>query len=229
MIIQHLSHSGVLIETPDKQLFIDAIDHVASNIDYDKSVYFFVTHGHADHYDASICDFAKETVSYVLSDDIAVPSALSKPVMVQPDELYCVDDMTVRTFGSTDLGVSFLIELNGVIILHSGDLNWWHWQNDDEATQLKEAADFKAIVDRIPEHIDVAFVPYDPRLAGAEHYSFDYYLSTKRVRHIVPIHMRDNFSVSQRMFEQFPAHKDKLVVVQRENEVILEIDDLIHL
>ncbi len=229
MIIQHLSHSGVLIETDDKQLFIDAIDHVASNIDYDKSVYFFVTHGHADHYDVAISNYAKQTVRYVLSDDIIAPSVLRAPIMVQPDEIYQVDDMIVRTFGSTDLGVSYLIDLNGVSILHSGDLNWWHWQNDDEVTQLKEAADFKAIVDRLPDHIDVAFVPYDPRLEGAEHYSFDYYLSTKKVRHIVPIHMRDNFSVSQRMFEQFPEHKDKLVVVQRENEIILEIDDLIHL
>ncbi len=221
MIIQYLAHSGILIETETEQLFIDAIDYVAENYDGDKDVYFFVTHGHTDHYDATICDY--QTATFVLSDDIVVPHLLRKLVTVSPNNSYQIDDITVQTFASTDRGVAFLITLDGVTLLHSGDLNWWHWQNDDAATQRAEADQFKAIVDGITARIDVAFVPYDPRLGAAEHYSFGYYLDTKYIKYLVPIHMRDNFDVSQRMVAQFPHHRHKLVPVLAENEVILEI------
>ncbi len=221
MIIYYLAHSGILLETYDKQIFIDAIDHVDENIDVDKSVYFLVSHVHADHYDARIYDY-KSIATYVLSDDITAP-LLQDYVCVKPNGEYRIADFSVRTFDSTDRGVSFIIELDDLTILHSGDLNWWHWQRDDAATQLREAAQFKAIVDQLPQQIDIAFVPYDPRLGEAEHYSFGYYLDTKFVKYMVPIHMRDDFAVSDRMVAAFPHHKHKLVPVMEENEIILEI------
>ncbi len=222
MIIQYLAHSGILIETASKQLFIDAIDYVADNFEYDKAVYFFVTHHHADHYDAAICDY-EGLASFILSDDVRPLCPMRKTVYVRPNQSYQIDDMTVRTFASTDCGVAFLIELDGAVLFHSGDLNWWHWQNDDAATQRAEAEQFKAIVDGIAARLDVAFVPYDPRLGSAEHYSFGYYLDTKHIRYLIPIHMRDDFDVSRRMVAQFPHHRHKLVAVTAEDEVVLEI------
>ncbi len=222
MIIQYLAHSGILIETATKQLFIDAIDYVADNFDDDKDVYFLVSHSHADHYDRAIYDY-RDRATFILSDDISADRLLRKLVTVCPNRHYQIDDIKVQTFDSTDRGVAFLIELDGVTLLHSGDLNWWHWQNDDLPTQRAEAEQFKQIVDVIPARIDVAFVPYDPRLGRAEHYSFGYYLDTKHIKYIVPIHMRDDFAVSRRMVEKFPLHRHKLVAVNAENEVILEI------
>ena len=44
---------------------------------------------------------------------------------------------------STDEGVAFLVEVNGVVIYHAGDLNWWHWDEEPKSWNNDMAARFK--------------------------------------------------------------------------------------
>ena len=47
--------------------------------------------------------------------------------------------MTVRTLKSSDDGVSFLVDAEGLSIYHAGDLNWWHWEGENSIKENKEA------------------------------------------------------------------------------------------
>ena len=50
------------------------------------------------------------------------------------------DDMLrIQAFGSTDVGISFLIHLQGKSIFHAGDLNNWHWSEESTEQEIRKA------------------------------------------------------------------------------------------
>lgn len=217
-----LYHSGTLIETDQLQLFIDVIDGVEQLINYDKQIYFLVTHGHADHFDSAIYNhIAHANVYYILSDDIDL-LPLDHYTLVAPDQVKQFSDFKLKTYGSTDKGVSFIIELNGQTIFHAGDLNWWHWQNDSEAAQKDEEAQFKAIAAQLPQTIDLAFVPCDPRLVAASDWAMTHIAQTKRVTYMVPIHFNHHFESLDNLKNSVVNQLTKLLIPAK-NQLLIEL------
>lgn len=51
---------------------------------------------------------------------------------------YALPDCRITTFASTDIGVAYLLETDGLRIYHAGDLNWWHWEGEDEFNRDQE-------------------------------------------------------------------------------------------
>ena len=49
----------------------------------------------------------------------------------------------VRTLPSTDEGVAFWIEYQGIVIYHAGDLNWWHWEGEPKSYNEQMRADYQ--------------------------------------------------------------------------------------
>ncbi|MDE6134252.1 MAG: hypothetical protein K2F79_01600, partial [Muribaculaceae bacterium] len=108
------------------------------------------------------------------------------------------EGISVRAFGSTDLGVSFLVSMpDGYTIFHAGDLNYWHWDEESSprhAQRAKEA--FTEIVDRIARlypSIDLVFFPVDVRqgahcAAGAEQF-----LETIATADFFPMHFKGDY------------------------------------
>ena len=140
-----------------------------------------------------------------------------------PNRQYVVGSLDVKTFGSTDQGVSFLIGVEGKKIFHAGDLNWWHWVNDSQDKQLEEETAFKGIVQALPgEHVDVAFIPCDLRLGDAKTWAIDYFASAKSVSYVVPIHFRTHFEVSAELIKHFHG-SGKAVRVTKCDEVVLNL------
>ncbi len=48
-------------------------------------------------------------------------------------EKFSVAEATVSVHGSTDAGVSFLVESEDICMFHAGDLNLWHWRGKHPA------------------------------------------------------------------------------------------------
>lgn len=70
----------------------------------------------------------------------------------------------VRTMKSTDEGVAFLVECGGKRIYHAGDLNNWVWSGEPEADNLCMSENYRLELEKMKgNHVDVAFVPLDPR------------------------------------------------------------------
>ena len=71
----------------------------------------------------------------------------------------------IETLLSTDQGVAFLIQTEGKTIYHAGDLNIWYWDDEPEEDNLWQEKTYKEEMKLLADkHIDVAFVPMDPRL-----------------------------------------------------------------
>lgn len=128
----------------------------------------FVSHAHSDHFDPGIFDWSlKPGSEYILSSDVHAPRDAR---MMRPGDALELPGARVRAYGSTDQGVSFLVECEGIRVFHAGDLNLWHWPDESTREEILAAqVAFDAEIDKLRgEVIDIAFFPVDPRM-GQDH------------------------------------------------------------
>jgi len=225
MKVVHIYHSGILLESDEAQLFIDSVSDVDELVNFDKKVYFFATHGHGDHWDAANLKYLSRGARYILSDDIEVDQELecdnqSKIIYVAEKKDYAVENISFKTYGTTDRGVSFMIDFEGKKIFHSGDLNWWHWKNNSEESHRQEEADFKKELELIEEkNIDVAFVPVDPRLEEYYFLTAEYFVDQFQIRELFPIHFGNSFDITRKIKEKLRDNKTVIHLINDEKEI----------
>jgi len=184
-------------------------------LDKGKKLFVFASHGHEDHYSPHIFDWdnGKRDVTYILSDDIAVPQLKTNRISVGENREIVLEPIRVRTFGSTDLGVSFWIRTEEASLFHAGDLNWWHW-DEETPDERKYAEDFfKGIMRNIVEYgkkeqikPDVAFFPVDGRLGYAAFWAGEYFIREMSPKIFFPMHFWKKFSLT----EAFADHEKTL-------------------
>lgn len=58
-------------------------------------------------------------------------------VLLRRGDTYSDDMISVKAFGSTDAGVSFMVETDGKKVFHAGDLNNWHWEDESTPQEVK--------------------------------------------------------------------------------------------
>lgn len=225
MKIWHLFHSGVLVETDHEQLFFDVISDIDGFVDSRKKQYFFVSHMHSDHFDFERLSPYLSKATFILSDEAVIREAFkncNQVIYVKPNESY--DDLSFRvtTYDSTDLGVSFMVELDHKYIFHSGDLNWWHWENSPPDVQADEARQFNEILSSIKEpQIDVAFVPVDPRLKDAYYYAAKAFIENKRLGYLVPMHFNTNYGITKDLYDLLK--NDLIVKIETRNSLLFSL------
>src|SRR5690554_1089971 len=162
--VEYIHHSGYVVETKDAILIFD---FVAGNLprhylESNKSVIFFVTHSHEDHYNPGIFNYKKQVI---VSDDVRIPTGKNALIVKENDSLI-IEGMPVSVFGSTDLGVSFLVKTSEATVFHAGDLNHWHWKEESTQDEIDIATfQFLNILEDIKGNtIDIAMFPVDPRM-----------------------------------------------------------------
>ncbi|WP_350343013.1 MBL fold metallo-hydrolase [Proteinivorax tanatarense] len=190
--VQFLFNSGFLIETKNNILIFDCCKKsrfITDELLSTKKVTVFVSHKHSDHFNPIIYDWSKRhSIQYVVHEDVDKHQG-NKVHTVQPDQHFCLEDISIKTLGSTDCGVSFLVEVDGVTLFHSGDLNWWKWEKDSREIQAKEEADYKKELKKLSnKKIDIAFIPVDPRLGEFYHLAVQYFAKNITVSTIFPMH-----------------------------------------
>lgn len=180
MRVTYIYHSGFAVEAGGALIVIDyyrdpasVLPRLLDRAGEDCTVIFAVSHHHDDHFNPDIFKFAScRRCRYILSDDIpaaTVPQGI-EATMVRPGTDATVGPVRVRAFGSTDAGVSFLFDVGGRRIFHSGDLNDWHWQDESTHDEVAEAdAAFDAEVARVAEvapAVDLMMMAVDPRMGS---------------------------------------------------------------
>lgn len=216
MKINYIYHSGFTIEDEDYYLIFD---YYKGDIELqDKETIIFCSHGHHDHYNPEILNWKNEKTSYVFSDDIDVKSNENIHFM-SPYEEITLKGIKIKTFGSTDLGLSFLIEINGKTIFYAGDLNWWHWDNDTLEEQRKEEKDFKDEIEKIKSNdIDIAFFPVDPRLGEGYYLAGEHAIKELSPKYFFPMHFGDNFDVTEKFAHRFKDLSTEVMEISRKNQ-----------
>ncbi len=216
--IEYIYHSCFSIENDKYQLIFDYYKGDLK-LNKKKKIIFFASHSHMDHFNESI--LTKDAFYYIFSGDITLKTKIRDNIkFMNPYEDFIVDDIKIKTFGSTDAGVSFLIDLNGVHILHVGDLNWWHWKGDPKAEQEQMEKDFKKEVDLITHlPVDIVFAPVDPRLEEFYFIGGKYFIEKLRPRIFFPMHFGDNYSFNSNFISNMKNYPVEIMNIKKQNQL----------
>lgn len=191
--LTYIYHDGFLLDTPKAAVVFDywkdpesTYPRFLKELNPHKPLYVLVTHHHKDHFNPEIFQWSHHftDIHYILSRDtfraarhFFTPESLYKGLkrvnpervtVLTPGDVFSNDIISVRAFASTDLGNSYMVEVNGKRVFHAGDLNAWVWK--DESTQEEIAAamaQYNKVLDTInavTDSFDLTMFPVDPRL-----------------------------------------------------------------
>ena len=232
MRVTYLGHSGFLLEMEDALLLFDYYQGSLPEMDPEKTLFVFVSHVHYDHYNPDILKLRRQrqNIWYLFSDDVPMPDEQEQVIRLSPEEERRVNGIRVRTLPSTDEGVAFWIEYQGIVIYHAGDLNWWHWEGepDEKNTEMRRA--YQAEINRLmDEKIDIAFVPVDPRLGEQYCWGLDCFMKRTETKVVFPMHFWGNYSIFNRLALEKCAkdYEDRIVRIEKPGQVFLldEMDE----
>ena len=201
MEVVYLLNSGFMVKDEDTLILFDdyddpekIVDRVVGKGNFEH-LYILVSHAHFDHFGTHIRAYAPQTSRYIFSNDIKH----TKRVKMFPAELITFikkysewegDGIKISTYDSTDVGVSFLVELSsGIKIFHAGDFNWWHWESDAPEQKVLAEKSFRRQLKRMQGlEVDVAFFPVDGRLGEAQEKGITEFVKQVSVKNLIAMH-----------------------------------------
>lgn len=244
MQVIFIHHSCFLVEVDDKVLIFDYFDGEKLNgytftgkipeYEPDTKIYMFASHSHKDHYDMDILRWAEKytNIKYIFSKDIKIspnflkkhgidPMVREKVTFVSSDKQYKVDDLHIKTLRSTDAGVAFYVESNGISLYHAGDLNNWKWDGAGELTNGVQERSYKfqiRMLKGLP--INLAFVPVDPRQGMYMYDGLEFFLQETEAEVVFPMHMWQDYSGISRFKGKISniGMAERIVDIERENQ-----------
>lgn len=219
LTLTYVYHSSFLLVTPVFSALFDfwrdpsevspALRPIETMIPKDRPLYIFVSHHHKDHFSPRIFSFPSEgfDVRYILSSDTArfarkyiSPDSRYKGMkapegsvaVMREGDTYSDGELTVRAFGSTDIGNSWVLEFGGRRLFHAGDLNAWIWKDESSPEEVAEAIEtYRKILDGIAAvapSIDYCLFPVDSRIGSDYFTGAAMMVRAVDVRHFFPMH-----------------------------------------
>lgn len=238
--INYLYNSGFTVETENYLLIFDYYKDSTDNGDKSisngaigeedlktqKKVIVFSSHSHFDHFNPIILKWKqiRPDIHYILSSDINIDKNDRDNYinMLSVYEDLHIDNLYVKAFSSNDIGISFLVKVDNITIFHSGDLNWWHWWDENEEFNSKMEKSFKSEIEKIKSNsIDIAFFPVDSRLKEYYFIGGEYFIKKINPNLFIPMHFREDFNVTKKFKEKIKAANTKIVNISKRGEQIL--------
>ncbi len=237
-MIYYIYHSGFAVELEKNILIFDFYKFnenkkVEKNFFIDnflkknnKKIYIFSSHSHYDHFNKEIFKWLEinEDIKYILSDDIKTYKHKNF-YFTREGKYFKLDDLEILTFGSTDLGSSFYVNVENKNIFHSGDLHFWHWEDDTLEEQKTMYEKYISIVRQIKglASIDYAFVPVDPRLGVNTFEGVEIFYKELKPKVIIPMHFSEDYSKMNELIKKFESFKDVNVgKIEDDMKIIME-------
>lgn len=232
--VTYIYHSGFAVELGGGvTLLFDYYKDTAGVLDQilarTERLYVFASHAHRDHFVPEIFGFkGSVSTTYILSDDILGEDDVVIPedsVIVTPNMNLMVDNLAVTTYDSTDLGVAFKVEVNGVTLFHAGDWNNWHWRSESTAEEVQQAESaFRVILDRVVETtadkgVDLMFFPVDARMGEGYADGAQEVLDRLKIKNFFPMHY-GRYEAKAFDFGSYGVAKDTVYHRFKEGEMI---------
>ncbi len=157
------------------------------------NILVFVPNTSLTHHDAEVIYKWKTSfpITYLVSEDAKkqAPDMPSVRVCREGDQ-FSIAQAKVSVFGSTDAGVSFMVEAEDVCVFHAGDLNLWHWREENTLREIARAEEtFYDKVAAVPkDKIDICFFPLDPNQGGLYDAGSNHLIMALRPRVFFPMH-----------------------------------------
>jgi len=205
--VTYFHHSGFSVGCSETLMIFDywrgengeiSGDLALSEKDFEgyKQVLFFISHEHPDHYDRVVYDFKHlNAVKYIIAADMPADAAGER---IAVGEKRTFGEASVTAYASTDLGVSFYVEIQGVHIFHAGDLNLWHWREESTLRQITQAENlfYEAVKPLIGKPIDVCMFPLDPRMGGMYEAGANHFIMTCKPHVFIPMHWQGRAEIA---------------------------------
>ncbi len=247
MKLTYLFHSGFALETDTCVLVFDywkdPVGVMPALLGSGKPLYVFSSHFHEDHFDREIFSWrtaARAGVTYVLSKDILRHRRAGREeadVWLAKGARWEDGRVKVTATGSTDSGVSWVVETAGRRVFHAGDLNNWYarFLTDDYRGGTVFSPEFGMDVDpgreekrylgelkdirKLTDSFDVAMFPVDGRIGNGYTRGARQFIERFRVGLLVPMHfVASGFESAWRMKEFADARGVGFWCIRREGE-----------
>ncbi len=228
MEICYLGHSGFAVECGNGctlvfDFYNDTSGVLPTVLARSQQIYVFVSHSHPDHFNHRIfawpSSYPSAQFSFIIANELNRKLKRKQPPTPLPSSLiamhrgdkWCDNALSITAFGSTDIGVSFMVTLSDRShIFHAGDLNNWHWSEESTPQEIKAAeGNYLAILRDIKAAfpaIDLAMFPVDPRIGGDFPLGARQFVHAIATKHFIPMHQWGDFEKSCR-FSLYRAHE----------------------
>ena len=229
MKLTYIFHSGFVLETERSILvfdyWMDPANVMESVLQSEKPLYVFSSHFHEDHFTRDIFEWRKhkENITYILSKDILRHRRAGKmeaDAWLAKGASWSDGLVSVKALGSTDSGVSWIVETEGKRIFHAGDLNNWYARFLPEVVlgQTIYSEEFEEDIDpiahekqylgelkdirKVADSFDVVMFPIDGRIGNGYTLGGRQFIERFKVGLFVPMHfVVSGFESSWRMKE----------------------------
>lgn len=201
----------------------------------DQEIYVFASHQHRDHFDLDILSWQEKypKIRYIfpkeikLSDNYLIKNGIDPKVKEQIYHMKAntsldLEGIRIETLPSTDEGVAFLVTNQGKTIYHAGDLNWWHWEGEEDLFNQYQEKTYKRQIDKLAgRHIDLAFVVVDKRLGQAVFWGLDYFMEHVEADCVIPMHLWQDYGLVTecKSREGAAGFQERILSVTGENQV----------
>ena len=190
MKLDYIYHSGFAIEADGVTVIIDYYKDTSEEapnrgIVHDcllkkpGMLYVLSSHFHPDHFNREVLSWKEERpdIRYIFSKDILKHrrAAAEDATYINKGDVYEDGHIRIEAFGSTDVGISFLIDLQGIRLFHAGDLNNWHWS--EESAPL----------------VDVAMFPVDSRIGKDYMRGAEQFVERIKTTIFAPMHFSEDY------------------------------------
>ena len=248
MTLTYIFHSGFVLETEQSILvfdyWLDPSGVMDSVLRSEKPMYVFSSHFHEDHFTNEIFEWKKQkpNITYILSKDIYKHRRAGKEdadVWLAKGGTWSDDTISVWAMGSTDSGVSWIVETKGHRIFHAGDLNNWYArflqdvkpgetiyseEFDEEIEPIAHEKQFLGElkdIRKITDGFDVVMFPVDGRIGNGYTLGGRQFIERFKVRLFVPMHfVASGFKSAWRMKEFTDEKNISFWKINREGETI---------
>ena len=248
MKLTYIFHSGFVLETEQAVLvfdyWMDPSGVMDSVLQSGKPMYVLSSHFHEDHFNRDIFEWKnrKENVTYILSKDILRHRRAGKEeadIWLAKGGMWSDELVSVKALGSTDSGVSWIVETEGKRIFHAGDLGNWYARFLPEAVpgQTIYSEEFDEYINpiahekqflgelkdirKVADGFDIVMFPVDGRIGNGYTLGGRQFIERFKVGLFVPMHfVASGFESAWRMKEFTDAKGIPFWKITREGETI---------
>ena len=249
MKLTYIFHSGFVLETEHTILvfdyWLDPSGVMEDVLRKQKPIYVFSSHFHEDHFTRDIFDWKRQKpdITYILSKDILKHRRANKDdadVWLAKGGSWSDEIVNVKALGSTDSGVSWIVEIEGKRIFHAGDLNNWYArflpdvmpgetiyseEFDEEIDPIAHEKQYLGElkdIRKVADGFDLVMFPIDGRIGNGYTLGGRQFIERFKVGMFVPMHfVASGVESSWRMKEFTDEKQISFWEIKREGETIL--------
>ncbi|MCR5820388.1 MAG: MBL fold metallo-hydrolase [Bacteroidaceae bacterium] len=246
MTLTYIFHSGFMLETERNILvfdfWLDPAHVMDSALQSEKQMYVFSSHFHEDHFTRAIFEWKKkkDKVTYILSKDIMKrrrAEAKEADVWLAKGGRWSDGEVSVRACGSTDSGVSWIVDFYGKRIFHAGDLNNWYarFLSDNQKEQIVYSEEHDEGINptihekhflgelkdirKCADSFDLVMFPIDGRIGNGYTRGGRQFIERFRVGWFVPMHfVLSGFESAWRFKEYAEAKNIRFWEIRKEGD-----------